>query len=101
VIALALELQPPAPSEVTTGIVRDPSGDVIRDADVKLIAPQQRVAAAARTGDQGTFTLTVREAGDYLIVISAPGFNEVRRPCRSPPADSWNSRSDCRSCTRT
>jgi hypothetical protein len=32
-----------------TGIVRDPSGAAVRDADVKLIAPQQRVAAAART----------------------------------------------------
>jgi len=26
----------------------------------------------------------VREAGDYLIVISAPGFNEVRRPVQIP-----------------
>ena len=66
--------------------MRDPTGDVVRGADVKLIAPQQRVAAAARTGEQGTFTLTVGEAGDYLIVISAPGFNDVRSPVKIPAA---------------
>jgi len=82
-IALAVAPQPPAPSEVT-GIVRDPSGAAVRDADVKLIAPQQRVAAAARTGDEGTFTLTVKEPGDYLVVVSAPGFNEVRSPVQIP-----------------
>jgi hemoglobin/transferrin/lactoferrin receptor protein len=84
-IAVAVAPQPPAPSEVT-GIVRDPSGDVVRGADVKLIAPQQRVAAAARTGEKGTFTLTVGGAGDYLIVISAPGFNDVRSPVKIPTA---------------
>jgi len=82
-VALAVGFQPQASSEVT-GIVRDPSGAAVRDADVKLIAPQQRVAAAARTGDEGTFTLTVKEPGDYLVVVSAPGFNEVRSPVQIP-----------------
>ena len=84
-----------------SGIVRDPLGAVVQDADVQVLAARQRLAAAARTDVNGRFTLTVPEAGAYLIVIRAHGFGDIRSTVTVPAEGRWNSRRGCRCCART
>ena len=74
-MALAADAQA---GHAVTGVVRDPLGASVQDADVQLLAAHQRLAAAARTDASGRFTLTVPEAGGYLIVIRAQGFKDIR-----------------------
>ena len=61
-----------------SGIVRDPSGAPIKDADVSIATAERARIASASTDASGTFRLDVPTAGVYLVVVSAPGFGESR-----------------------
>ena len=63
---------------VVTGTVHDPSGGVVRGAEVQILAAGQRLVGAARTNDRGEFTISVGAAGSYLLEVRAPGFGDVR-----------------------
>jgi hemoglobin/transferrin/lactoferrin receptor protein len=68
------------------GVVRDPSGAVVRDAEILLLTSRQRIVAAARSDEQGRFTLNVTEPGNYLLRLRAPGFAEVNTALVVPAA---------------
>lgn len=78
------------PSLSLRGVVRDPSGALVRAAEVQLLAPRQRVVAAARTDDQGTFTLTGADAGSYVLRVRAAGFADVSVPVTIPSAGEFS-----------
>ena len=59
------------------GVVRDPAGAVVRDAEIRLLTSRQRTVAAARSDDQGRFSLFVAEPGTYLVRLRAAGFADV------------------------
>jgi outer membrane receptor protein involved in Fe transport len=82
-LATALDTQP----HTVTGVVHDPQGASVSGAEVQVLAAQQRVAAAATTDDSGRFSITVPEAGAYLVVIRAQGFSEVRGTVSVPGAE--------------
>ncbi len=69
------------------GVVRDPTGGVLRRAEVQVIAAPQHVVATARTDDLGRFSLRVPEAGSYLVEIRAVGFADTRVAVGLPVAD--------------
>jgi outer membrane receptor protein involved in Fe transport len=69
--------QPSAP-HVLHGIVRDTTGGAISGAEIQILGPRQRLAGAATTDSQGRFSMSVAEAGAYVLEIRAPGFAESR-----------------------
>ncbi len=56
-----------------TGIVVDPTGAVVRDATVDLIAHHEKLSRVS-TDQQGRYSVAVPVAGSYEIRVSAPGF---------------------------
>jgi hemoglobin/transferrin/lactoferrin receptor protein len=61
-----------------TGVVRDSSGAVVPRARVVLMTAEQAVIAATQTDERGSFTIGAGQRGRLLLVVSAPGFSEVR-----------------------
>lgn len=61
-----------------TGVVRDSSGALIRDADVSLVNAQQLVLGRTRTDAQGRFVLNDIRPGSYVLWVSRPDFSRQR-----------------------
>ena len=72
---------------VLRGIVRDPSGAVVRGAEIQVLAPQQRFVGAARTDEQGRFAIPVGQPGSYMVELRAAGFGDVRTAIKFPLPD--------------
>jgi outer membrane receptor protein involved in Fe transport len=60
------------------GVVRDPSGAPVKDADVSIATAERSVVGSAKTDAQGEFTIDVPAPGTYIVIVSAPGFGESR-----------------------
>ncbi|MGA8026557.1 MAG: DUF2012 domain-containing protein, partial [Bryobacteraceae bacterium] len=58
------------------GIVHDPSHRPIPDAQVRLKAKESEYTQTARTKDDGSFEFTSVPAGEYVIYIAHPGFED-------------------------
>jgi len=56
------------------GIVTDPTGAVIPEAEVELVDASSKKARRARTNAHGHFSLSDLPASEYTIQFSAPGF---------------------------
>ncbi len=61
------------------GTVVDPSGAFVSDATVRLHRASPVSSREARTDAGGKFNFSALPAGDYQIVISAPGFTTLNR----------------------
>ena len=72
---------------VLHGVVRDLSGALVRAGDVKVFAPEQRVVGAAKTDDQGRFSIPMPQPGSYLVEVRAAGFTDVRTAVTVPMAE--------------
>jgi hypothetical protein len=57
-----------------SGIVTDPSGAVVPNAEVKLLNADGTVAATTRTDNQGHYQFSDMPAAAYRAVFSMPGF---------------------------
>jgi len=76
---LGASLQPVPVS--LTGIVRDPSGQVVPGATV-IVRSASGAEGQATTGPDGGFALTIRgggEGAELTVIVRASGFAEVRR----------------------
>ena len=73
-------------SHTVNGIVRDPAGGTISGAEIQILGARQRLVGAATTDAQGRFSLTVTEAGSYVLEIRAPGFADTRTSISIPLA---------------
>jgi len=78
VIALALTAEVRAQGGATgaiTGIVQDPSGAVVANADVRITNQETGVLERAlKTGPDGAFTAPLLPVGTYGVSVEAPGF---------------------------
>src|ERR1017187_4195499 len=63
-------------SATITGIVTDPSGAVIPDADVIVTETATSVSYPSKTNGAGLYTVPYLEAGDYTITITKAGFEK-------------------------
>ena len=61
------------------GTVKDPSGKVVRNAEVTLSETSTGLAYRAHTDAAGHFTLPVLPVGRYDLAIAAPGFQGYQR----------------------
>jgi hypothetical protein len=70
-------LQPAFGQEVTAGIVgtvTDPSGAPLKDATVAATDTERGVTLTTKTNDSGAYNITRVPVGNYIVKISAPGF---------------------------
>jgi hypothetical protein len=57
-----------------TGLVTDPSGAIIRNAQVQLKSNQTGATNNATTNGQGTYRFSLLNPGTYTVTATAPGF---------------------------
>jgi Carboxypeptidase regulatory-like domain/TonB dependent receptor len=62
-----------------TGVVQDPSGAVVANADVRIISQDTGLAMRSlKTDSAGSFTANLLPVGTYTVNISSPGFGEAK-----------------------
>jgi outer membrane receptor protein involved in Fe transport len=82
-VALAILMLSPVYGQTGTatlrGQIKDPQGQAVPAASVTVIGAANGLERRAATGADGYYVLTSLPPGTVLVVLSAPGFAEVRR----------------------
>ncbi len=65
---------------VITGLVQDPTGAVLADAEVTLRSPSQGTTTVVRTNSAGIYRFEAVNPGDYVVIASATGFSKAEVP---------------------
>lgn len=81
--AFCLVAAPPARASVfgsVRGIVHDPHHRPIDNATITLHAAHSAFAETAKSNSDGEFSFVSVPLGDYVIAVSAPGFETVQQP---------------------
>ena len=65
-------------SATLSGIVTDPSGAAVPNAEVNLRAAQQSVTRTARTGTSGEYSIPALSPGTYELSVTGTGFVEQK-----------------------
>ena len=58
------------------GTVKDPQGNLVAGANVKLISVGTNATRDATTSDEGVFSFESVQVGDYRVEVEAPGFKK-------------------------
>jgi hypothetical protein len=77
-LACALPLSAQLPVGALAGIAKDPSDRVIPGAHIVATDQHQGTSRESLTNTAGAFTLSNLDPGTYTVVLTAPGFSEVR-----------------------
>jgi hypothetical protein len=71
----------PAPSSPTVqGVVADPSGAIVPNAEIDLLDASGAIACSGHSAGDGSFQLTAPHTGNFTLVVSEPGFETVHNP---------------------
>ncbi|HTB95942.1 MAG TPA: TonB-dependent receptor [Terracidiphilus sp.] len=76
---------PTPPSPTVQGIVADPSGAIVPNAEIDLVDASGAIACSGHSGGDGSFQLTAPHSGSFTLVVSEPGFETVHNPVVVPP----------------
>jgi hypothetical protein len=72
---------PPAPAAPAVhGVVADPTGAIVPNAEVDLLDTNGAVDGTIHSDGEGNFQLAAPHAGSFTLVVSEPGFETVRTP---------------------
>lgn len=71
--------QPPPPAPLS-GVVADPTGAIVPNAEIDLVDADGKVAGSYRSAGDGSFQVTAPHAGNFTLVISEPGFDTIKKP---------------------
>jgi hypothetical protein len=63
-----------------SGVVVDPSGKVIQDADIEILNVATGVHYSSKTNDDGIYTVTILPPGEYRVQVSKAGFKALIKP---------------------
>lgn len=63
-------------TSMVRGTVRDPQGNVVPNATVKLINVQTNAARTGQTSEAGVYSFEAVQVGDYKVEVEAPGFKK-------------------------
>ncbi len=66
------------PATTVHGVVADPTGAIVPNAEVDLLDKNGAVAATLHSDGEGNFSVTAPAIGDYTLVVSEAGFDTVR-----------------------
>jgi TonB dependent receptor/Carboxypeptidase regulatory-like domain len=87
--ALAFACNPTDPTQPHSasvqGVVADPTGAIVPNAEVDLLDSNGSVAGTSHSGGDGNFTISAPHAGNFTLVISEPGFETVHTPVTVAP----------------
>jgi hypothetical protein len=75
----------PKPIATVQGVVADPTGAIVPNAELDLIDADGSVAGTTKSGGDGNFEMTAPHAGSFTLVISEPGFETVHLPVTVKP----------------
>jgi len=59
------------------GVVADPTGAIVPDAEIDLVDADGSIASSSHSGGDGNFTISAPHAGNFTLVISEAGFETV------------------------
>ena len=68
-----------APTGAIAGVVRDPSGAAVSAAQVKVVSAATGLPRAIATSARGDFGFPALQAGEYEVIVEAPGFLRMDR----------------------
>lgn len=66
------------PANVVRGVVADPSGAIVPNAEVDLLDSTGAVTATLHSDGEGNFQITTPAIGNFTLVVSEAGFDTVR-----------------------
>jgi hypothetical protein len=70
----------PSPAPSVQGVVADATGAIVPGAEVDLVDTNGAVACTGHSGEDGSFQLTAPHIGNFVLVVSEPGFETVHNP---------------------
>jgi hypothetical protein len=76
----------PAPAPTVQGIVADPSGAIVPNAEIDLVDTDGSIAGSTKSDGVGNFQLAAPHTGSFTLIISEPGFETVHLPVTVKPA---------------
>jgi hypothetical protein len=75
----------PAPATTVQGVVADPTGAIVPNAQVDLVDTDGSVAGTTKSDGVGNFQMAAPHSGSFTLVISEPGFETVHLPVTVRP----------------
>ena len=75
----------PAPAATVQGVVADPTGAIVPNAEVDLVNADGSIAGTTKSDGVGNFEMAAPHAGSFTLVISEPGFGTVHLPVTVHP----------------
>ena len=76
----------PASASTVQGVVADPSGAIVPNAQVSLVDADGSVAGSTTSDGIGNFNMPAPHPGSFTLVISEPGFETVHLPVTVKPS---------------
>ena len=73
------------PAATVQGVVADPTGAIVPNAQVNLVDADGSIAGTATSDGIGNFAMPAPHAGSFTLVISEPGFETVHLPVTVKP----------------
>jgi hypothetical protein len=78
---------PPAAPPPISGVIADPSGAIVPNAQIDLVETNGVIAGSFHSLGDGTFHVLAPHAGSFTLVVSEPGFDTVKTSVViAPPA---------------
>ena len=75
----------PAPAATVQGVVADPTGAIVPNAEVDLVDADGSIAVTTKSDGVGNFLMAAPHEGSFTLVISEPGFETVHLPVTVHP----------------
>ncbi len=75
----------PAPAATVQGVVADPTGAIVPNAEVDLVNADGTISVTTKSDGVGNFLMAAPHAGSFTLVISEPGFETVHLPVTVRP----------------
>jgi hypothetical protein len=75
----------PAAASTVQGVVADPTGAIVPNAEVDLVDTDGSIAGTTKSDGVGNFLMAAPHAGSFTLVISEPGFETVHLPVTVRP----------------
>ncbi len=75
----------PAPATTVQGVVADPTGAIVPNAEVDLVNTDGSIAGTTKSDGVGNFLMAAPHAGSFTLVISEPGFETIHLPVTVRP----------------
>src|SRR5215831_10816143 len=75
----------PASGGTVQGVVADPTGAIVPNAEVNLVDADGSIAGTTKSDGVGNFEMAAPHAGSFTLIISEPGFETVHLPVTVKP----------------